>query len=249
MIRRAFAWGGFLLVALAAALYVLPARWLAVAVPKSWPLSLVNAQGSFWRGSAGVALGPDHQQRLLPAPLHWRWSFQHGPRVHLEHPWLNGPLVLALSHTGITVSSQTLKLPATALATLDARLAAIGPQGVLNVHWPTIHGNWSTPEKGTRLIEAEWQDAASALTPVRPLGHYALSVTAAEPGVLDLQLKSLEGPLLLQGKGMLAGAEGLRFDGSAQADSQADASVQAAMQDLLTALGPRRNNVTLLRYR
>lgn len=247
MRHRLFALIGLIFVAGAAALAVLPARWLMAALPAHWPMAIVDASGTIWSGTATLAVGPAHHRHRLAPPLRWHWSFGNGPRMQLSHPWLNGPLTLALSPTGISVSSQTLTLPAQALATLDARIAAIGPEGRLSVRWPATDFGRGAPE-GTGLLEAEWRDAASTLTPIRPLGHYKLTITHVE-GSANLGLATLHGPLLLEGAGSLDGRQGLQFKGSARADPAADSMVHAALQDVLGALGPRQNNVTLLHYR
>src|SRR5690606_36773431 len=118
---------------------------------------------------------PAHR-RIVPEPLRWHWSFSHGPRMELEHPWLCGPLTVAFSPSGVGISAQTLRLPAQALATLDARIAAIGPTGDLSVAWPTLHIGHQPGPHGMSLLNSEWRDAGSALTPVHPLGHYTLSL-------------------------------------------------------------------------
>jgi len=249
MRRRLFALLGLLLVAGIAALAVLPARWLMAALPGHGPLAIVDASGTIWSGTATLAVGPPHQRRRLAAPLRWRWSFSPGPRVQLAHPWLDGPLMLAFSPAGMAISSQTLTLPAQALATLDARIAAIGPEGRLLLRWPATRIGRSAPNGEAGLLEAEWRDAASALTPLRPLGHYRLTVSQDEGGSAKLALTTLQGPLLLEGNGSLNRRQSLQFSGSARADPTADAMVHAALQDVLGALGPRQNNVTLLQYR
>lgn len=237
------------MIAMAAALAVLPARWLMAALPPHLPLAIVDASGTIWNGTAALALGPAHNRRRLPDPIRWQWSFTHGPKVALAHPWLNGPLTLALSPTGLVVSSQTLALPAQALATLDARLAAIGPGGRLSVHWPATRVGMTRPADGTRILQAEWRDAASALTPVRPLGHYTLAMTHATDGGAVMALATQHGPLLMEGAGSLAFGRGLEFKGTARADPATDATTRAALQDVLNALGPRQNDLTLLHYR
>ncbi|MGB6105798.1 MAG: type II secretion system protein N, partial [Pusillimonas sp.] len=142
-----------------------------------------------------------------------------------------------------------LQLPAAALATLDARLAAIGPAGTLSLKWPaSVIGRAGRPV-GSTLLEAQWLDAASSLTPIRPLGNYALALNQVDQGRVAITLDTGQGPLMLDGKGMLGGENGFQFDGTAQVDPAADAHVHAALRDVLAALGPQRNNQTQLRFR
>lgn len=237
-----------LMLVAAGAIAVLPARWLIMMIPAHWPLAIVDASGTVWSGSAAVAVGPPHSRRRLPDPLRWHWSFGHGPRMTLSHPWLSGPLLIAFSPHGVTLSAQALTLPAQALATLDARIAAVGPEGHLILKWPATRVMPPPARNGVTLLQAEWQEAAAALAPVRPLGNYTLQLTQATHGT-DLALATLDGPLLLEGTGSLSPRTGLQFKGTAQADPAANAATHSALQDILNALGPRKNHVTLLHYR
>ena len=237
-----------LMLVTASAIAVLPARWLIRAIPAHWPLAIVDASGTVWSGSAAMAVGPSHSRRRLPDPLRWHWSFDHGPRMTLSHPWLSGPLLIAFSPNGVTLSAQAMTLPAQALATLDARIAAVGPEGLLTVKWPATRIVPPPARDGATLLQAEWREAASALAPVRPLGTYTLQLTQASQGT-ELALATLGGPLLLEGAGSLSPRTGLEFKGTAQADPAANAATHRALQDILNALGPRKNHVTLLHYR
>lgn len=237
------------LIAVAAAVSVWPARWLMRAVPAHAPLAVVAAEGTLWSGNATLALGRGELQRTLPDPLRWRWSFSRGPQMIVEHPWLAGPLIIAPSLTGIGISAQTLQLPAQALATLDARIAAVDPDGRLIVSWPaSFVGNHARPA-GAQLLKAEWRDAGSALTPVRPLGHYTLDIRQSQGDALAITLATQKGPLLMNGNGVLDPGGRFSFDGIARADPTAGASVHAALADVLGALGPRHNDQTQLQFR
>ncbi|MCC2595590.1 type II secretion system protein N [Pusillimonas sp. MFBS29] len=235
--------------ACAAALLVLPARWLMAVVPGHWPLTVVDASGTIWSGSATVALGTKEHQRTVSAPLRWETSWSRGPKLTVHHPWLGGPLALTPAWLGLGVSGQTLQLPAAALATLDARIAAVDPGGTLSIKWPaSVIGRAHRPD-GTTLLEAHWRDAASALTPISPLGDYALVLKQKGPDNVNVTLSTREGVLRLDGHGVLNRKQGFQFDGTAQADPSASANDQVALRDVLAALGPQRNNQTLLRFR
>lgn len=246
---RLFMTVALMLLACCAALLVLPARWVMTVLPGNWPLTVVNANGTIWSGSANFALGAREHQRTVTAPLHWKASWSQGPKLTLTHPWLLGPVVLRPAWLGLAISGQTMQLPAAALATLDARIAAIGPAGALSVKWPASIIGGATQPPGATLLEAQWLDAASTLTPIRPLGSYALALNQAASGLVDITLSTRQGPLILKGKGVLDGNKRLHFDGTAQADPAASSDVHASLRDVLAALGPQRNNQTLLRIR
>jgi len=250
MIRsRLFLFVGLLIVAISAALAVLPARWLMRVVPAHGPLTIVDASGTVWSGSATLAVGTGPNRRTLPDPVRWGLSVGTTLQMTITHPWLSGPLVLVPSFRGLGVSAQTLSLPAQALAALDARIAAIDPEGRLSLTWPPTYLGGADRPPGAPVLNAEWHDAASALTPIRPIGHYALALKQGSDDTFDINLRSQRGPLLISGSGVLTSRGALRFDGVAQADPTAGPAVQAALFDVLSALGPRQNNQTLLRHR
>jgi len=246
--RLALFLAGLALLACSAAALVLPARWLMAALPADWPLAIVDARGTIWSGSAALAVGTPARRRTLPEPVRWRLSFSPGPRLLVSHPWLGGPVSVTPGWTGIGISAQTLQLPAAVLGTLDARIAAIGPGGELSVKWPATAIALTGRPVGARLLDVEWRNAASSLTPVRPLGDYVLALRQGSQGRADLVLGTRQGSLLLDGAGTLD-RRGLRFEGTAQAAPTADAGIHAGLHDLLAALGPRKNNRTLLSFR
>ncbi len=239
---------GLILLACCAALVVLPARWVIKALPDTWPLAVVDASGTVWSGTATMALGTPERRRSVPEPIRWQLSLSGGPKVVVNHPWLGGPLTLAPAWLGLGVSGQTLQLPASALSALDARIAAVGPGGELTLKWPPIVIG-RTPPTGTTLLDAQWRNAVSSLTPIRPLGDYALALKQGEQGRVNLDLSTRQGPLMLSGAGALDRSKGFQFDGTAHVDPAAGDGVHAALSDLLAVLGPRRDNQTILRFR
>ncbi len=239
---------GLILLSFCAALAVLPARWALAVLPGSWPVAVVDAAGTLWSGSATVAIGKAAHRRTVAEPLRWRLSVTRGFQLLVSHPWLGGELILTPGWRGVGVSAQTLQLPAAVLSTLDARIAAIGPGGEITLTWPaTFVGSDSRPT-GATLLDMRWRNAVSDLTPIQPLGDYALALKQAAPGKAELILSTRQGPLMLNGSGLLDRNGGFRFDGAAQADPDASAYVQTTLRDLLVVLGPQRNNQTLLRF-
>lgn len=239
---------GLMLLSACTALLVLPASWMSTLVPQAWPLSLVDANGTIWSGSARIALGTPLRRRTIPAPIHWHWTFFPSPRVLLTHPWLGGPLTLSAGWRGISLSAQTLQLPAAALGTLDARIAAVSPSGEMTVTWPATFWGGPARQAGVGLLDVEWRNAVSALAPIHPLGDYMLSLKQGAGDQATLILSTKKGPLMLEGVGIL-NKQHLQFDGTAQADPAAGAAVHAGLRDLLASLGPEQNQRTVLRIR
>jgi general secretion pathway protein N len=244
-----FSLAGLILLAWCAALAVLPASWIMAALPAAWPLAVVDAGGTIWSGNATIAVGPPGRRRTVAQPVRWRWSFADGPELQVSHPWLGGPVTLTPAWLGFRVSAQKLQLPAAVLATLDARIAAIGPGGELSLEWPATFIGRAGRRPGASLLDIQWRNAASALTPIRPMGDYVLALKQGAQGGTELVLSTRKGPLMLNGTGVRDSQNRFHFDGTAQADPAANADIHAALRDLLATLGPRERDQTLLRFR
>lgn len=242
--------------ALLAAAGVLPARWAMAWVPDGAPVTLVDAQGSLWSAQATLAVGAGPLRRSLPEPLHWRFAFAGGPRVSVSHAWLGGPLEIRPAWGGVRISGQTLRVPAALLTALHAVFNTLEPGGDLLLQWPDLVVGRGGPEAapGGELLRIRWRQAGSALSRVRPLGDYRLSVAAAaagpEPG-FALRLSTEDGPLRLDGAGTWSPSGRLVFDGRAWADASASPDTRVALRRLLDTLGPRTgpDGATLLRIR
>ena len=90
-------------------------------------------------------------------------------------------------------------------------------------------------------------DMASALSPVKPLGSYLMTFVWHEQSAA-IELKTLQGPMLLAGTGSLVQGN-LQFSGTATAqDGQED-----RLANLLNLLGQRKpgavNNVIALEFK
>ena len=234
-----------LVVALLAALLVLPARWLIAVLPDSWPLEVVDASGSIWRGNALVAIGPAGARATLPQPVAWQTTWQNGPRLMLQHPWLDCRLALSPGFGSAGVSPCGLQLPAHALAALGAPLNTLKPGGQLSLRWPNLrlpyHGLPATGE----LLQLDWTQASSSLSGVRPLGHYR-TVLRSTGQLIELRLSTVSGPLVLQGEGSFSPRSGLSFRGEGRPAPDASETTIAGLQTLLSGIGRRSGEATLL---
>ena len=108
----------------------------------------------------------------------------------------------------------------------DLRVSTPG----LTLEW--VQGRWIVAGR----VEIELLDVSSRLSTIEPLGSYRLTIAGdpANPGTSTLTLATLNGALLLSGRGSL-GSAGLRFRGEASA-APAD---EAALNNLLNIIGRR----------
>lgn len=251
----------WLLAALAgAALTVLlcfPAGWLGAIVDSrsGGRLTLGDAQGTLWRGSAfigGAASGRDAVTPLLPGRFSWRLS----PLVlfgvlelRLDNPAaLSQPVTLSGSWSHWQLSPAALLLPAEGLAGLGAPLNTLAPSGTLRLSWSGLQAglaNGGLDLEGRTTLELT--DMASRLSAIRPLGSYAVTLDW-QGRQAQMQLRSLKGPLLLEGGGAIEHGR-LRFSGQARAAT----GYEENLANLLNLLGQRRTdsdkNIIALEFR
>jgi len=247
-----------LLGVLVTVLLFFPASWMSGLVEKQTAgrLTLGDAQGTLWRGSAfigGAASSNGAVTPLLPGRFAWKLSpLVLFGRVDLE---LANPEALAQpvnfrgSWRQWQLSPSALLLPADGLAGLGAPLNTLAPSGAMKLSWSALElqaqGNTVAINGRTTL---EMADMSSKLSPIKPLGSYQLALDwRGQQAQLDLQ--SLKGPLLLSGKGSLDNGR-LQFSGQAQA---ADGYEQS-LGNLLNLLGQRRptndgKNIIALEFR
>ncbi|OZI33829.1 hypothetical protein CAL29_09595 [Bordetella genomosp. 10] len=239
------------LVALASALAVMPARWLPRLLDERGMVAIVDASGTIWDGAALLALGPPGARRTLPQPVRWRWTWQ---GIVVRHPWLGGDVRLSLAWRGLGVpafslSAQTLRLPADVLPALGAPLNTLAPGGNLVLSWPDYEAGAT---RAPILWQIEWRDASSALSTVHPLGSYRLRATAmsgganadanangkGKAGAANLALTTLSGPLQVQATGKWDGRK-FELNGAAEPAAGSPDAVRAGLDALLSALGRR----------
>jgi general secretion pathway protein N len=219
-------------------------------------LTLGDAQGTLWRGSAfvgGAASSSGAVTPLLPGRFTWKLSpLVLFGMVDLE---LGNPEALAQpvnfrgSWRQWQLSPSALLLPADGLAGLGAPLNTLAPSGVMRLSWSALElvaqDNMVAINGRTTL---EMTDMSSRLSPIKPLGSYQLALDwRGQQAQLDL--RSMKGPLLLSGKGSLNNGR-LQFSGQAQA---ADGYEQS-LGNLLNLLGQRRptndgKNIIALEFR
>jgi len=87
--------------------------------------------------------------------------------------------------------------------------------------------------------ELVWTNVGSALTPVNPLGDYRFQITGDKPRVL-IRAETLRGALHFAGNGEWSMKEGLRFTGSANAET----SRRTELEPVLNLFGAEGRNGT-----
>jgi general secretion pathway protein N len=243
--RRGLGW--LVVVALAIALTVLaflPASWLGTMVERQTGgrLTLGDAQGTLWNGSAFVGGAPGEGGAvtpLLPGRFGWRLS----PLVlvgrvdmQLDNPQaLAEPVEVSGNWSEWQVSKGQLLLPAEGLAGLGAPLNTLVPSGVIRLAWNRLDlVRQPTNVAVTGRTTLSMSDMGSRMAPIKPLGSYEM-VMDWRGQQADLVLRTVRGALLLSGNGTLQNGR-LRFSGQASA---AD-GYEETLGNMLNLLGQRR---------
>ena len=205
-------------------------------------LTLGDAHGTLWRGSAfigGAPSGRDPVTPLLPGRFSWRLS----PMVllgsvdaELENAAaLSQPISVTGSWHQWQVSPGAVSLPAERLAALGAPLNTVQPSGQMRLSWEPLQLTQQNGKIGiVGAMYLEMNDLASRLSPIKPLGSYDLALDWHGTQA-SVTLKTVKGPMLLSGSGMFTNGR-LQFSGTAQAE----AGQEQRLANFLNLLGQRR---------
>jgi len=256
--RRAVLWIGLIAVAVAVTILVfLPAAWLGPMVERQTGgrLTLGDAQGTLWRGSAFVGGAPGQGGAvtpLLPGRFSWRLSplvlFGQLDMDLANERALAQPVHVTGSWSQWQVSAGELLLPADGLAGLGAPLNTLAPSGTIKLSWNLLdiarQGNTVVVSGHTVL---SLTDMGSRMSPVQPLGSYEVAMDWRGQQA-DLVLRTVRGALLLSGSGKLENGR-LRFSGQAAAGQ----GYEETLGNMLNLLGQRHmvngKNIIALEFR
>lgn len=226
------------------ALAFFPVTWMApiVETHTAGRLTIGDAQGTLWRGSAfvgGAPGGSDPVTPLLPGRFSWRLSpmlLLGQVDAELENTAaLSQPVSVTGNWHQWQISPAAVLLPAERLAALGAPLNSIQPSGQMRLSWDLlqlVRQDGKIEVNGTMNLELN--DIASRLSPVKPLGGYNLTF-GWRGQQASVTLKTVKGPMLLSGSGVFADGH-LQFSGKAEAE----AGQEERLANLLNLLGQRR---------
>jgi general secretion pathway protein N len=228
----AAAYGAFLLATLPAAV-VAP----RVAAATSGRVTLEQAAGTVWSGSARVAISGRGFAAVLDEV---RWRFQPARllsgrlayAVEARMGGLRGEAEVSRTPLAWRADGLRAKGDATAIAALVPLAAVWSPAGEIALEAPQLA--WQG-ERITGAATLDWRDAASSLSTVRPLGSWRAQATAEGTSV-KLSLATVKGPLRLAGNGSLDLPGRFAFSGEARAEPGRERDLES----ILAHLGPRR---------
>lgn len=228
----------------ATVLAFLPATWMSAILERQTlgRVTLGDAQGSLWNGSAflgGAPSGSDPVTPLLPGRFAWKLS----PAVLIgqvdmdveNSSALSQPFRITGSWSQWQVSPSEIILPAERLSGLGAPLNTIQLSGRMRLSWGVLQ----IARQGNKIdltgsMNLQMDDMASRLSPIKPLGAYQMVMDWRGQEATAV-LKTTKGPMLLNGTGKLSNGR-MQFSGTASAES----GQEERLANLLNLLGQRR---------
>lgn len=221
-----------------------PAAWVNnyLQTATNGRFALIDPEGDVWNGSARIGVAVDENSELTPV-IPGRFDWHLSPiillgQIELEldnAKSMQAPLYITGNSQHIQISPNSVILPAERLAALGAPLNTIKPSGQMALSWDALG---VTLDDGAvdihGAIKLSMQDIGSALSTVKPLGSYQLGMNW-QGRKADIELKTMQGPLLLNGTGKLINGH-LRFSGTARASDEQEEN----LANLLNLLGQRQ---------
>jgi general secretion pathway protein N len=179
-------------------------------------LRLAEAHGTLWSGSGQIEVRDSAGRIGVAKDLAWRFlpeSLLRGRlvcEVGLDQSAKRFPVTISLSR--IKVANADVSLPATVLGLGLPKLAPLGLTGDVLLHVASLTIERKEMQGNATLL---WRDAGSVLTPISPLGDYELRLDG-EGATVHAYLRTIQGPLRLEGKGSWANGNNPVFLATAQ---------------------------------
>lgn len=162
---------------------------------------LAEARGSVWSGSGQIEIRDADGRTGVARFLSWRFvpiSLLRGHlvcEVALDRADRTFPVTLSL--TRVEIADAEISVPATVLGLAVPKLKPLGLTGDVMINVARL----SIERDGVRgNATVNWRTAGSKLSPVSPLGDYEVRLDA-EGKVVHVYLRTIEGPMRLDGKG------------------------------------------------
>ena len=218
---------------------------------------LADASGTIWKGRGRVVLAdvadPGAAREpgrtatvpgvVIPGAFAWTlspWPLMVGVLdARIEHDSMKQAVLLTGRAGELRATPGSLSLPPVGLDRLGSPWNTIRPTGSLRVSWESVTLR-SGRFDGRASIELT--QAASALTPVRPLGAYRIEIVGSGAQA-QVTMNTLSGPLRLDGSGTWDARSGLRFS----AEARVDEAERARLLPLLGLLGRREGDRTIIK--
>ena len=183
-------------------------------------LRLAEAGGTLWSGTGYLELRDANRRAGIAMSIAWRVRPAYLLRgelryeVALDHAVQRFPVTISVSR--IEVTDADINLPAAALGLGVPKLAALGLTGDMLLHIARLALGRGAVQGNATL---QWRGAGSAYTRVSPLGDYEVRLED-DGAAVQASLRTLQGPLQLEGQGSWASGRNPVFQGNARVPPQ-----------------------------
>ncbi len=179
-------------------------------------LHLTDTRGKLWSGTGQIEMRDRMQKTAVVKNVAWRvlplYFLRGQMRVEFTLDQMVKPFPLTLSVSQIEISDADINLPAAALGLVEPKLAPLGLTGDLLLHVTSLAVSRNAMQ-GKAVLQ--WRGAGSAYTRISPLGDYELRLDG-EASAVRAALRTLQGPLQLDGQGAWTSGTRPTFLGSAR---------------------------------
>ncbi len=179
-------------------------------------LHLNDSRGKLWSGTGQLEMRDRMQKPAIVRNIAWRvrplYLLRGQLRIEFTLDQAAKPFPLTLSLSQAEVAEADISLPAAALGLVESKLAPLGLTGDVLLHVNRLVVKRAAME-GSALLQ--WRGAGSAYTRISPLGDYELRLEG-EGSSVRATLRTLQGPLQLDGKGAWTSGARPTFLGNAR---------------------------------
>lgn len=179
-------------------------------------LRLAETKGTLWSGTGQIEMLDRMRRSGVAKNITWQVRPAYLLRgqlrceVGLDLAAKHFPVTFSLA--GIEVADAAIDLPAAALGLAIPKLAPLGLTGEVLLHVARLSFVRNTVRGNATL---QWRGAGSAFTRVSPLGDYELRFDG-DGAAVRASLRTLQGPLQLDGQGSWASGGNPAFLGTAR---------------------------------
>ncbi|MCX7142768.1 MAG: type II secretion system protein N [Proteobacteria bacterium] len=179
-------------------------------------LRLSDSRGTLWSGNGQLEMRDRFQRTAVARSVAWRvlpLYFLRGQlRCEVALDQAIKPFPVTVSPMQIEVADADINLPASTLGVGEPKLAPLGLTGDVLLHVTRLAIGRASIDGDAVL---QWRGAGSSFTRVSPLGDYELRFDGAGTTV-RATLRTLQGPLQLDGQGSWTSGSRPAFLGSAR---------------------------------
>jgi general secretion pathway protein N len=205
-------------------------------VSSNGQITLANTSGTVWQGSATPAIRQRTGNYLVLERLNWDVSLLplFTGKIMTRFRWDNWeqapPMLAIFSLNSIELKNVLLPLHVGILSEFLPLLQPVQLSGQLQIKSDNLV---VTKQGVSGNAVADWINAGSVLSAVRPLGHYKMTLSSVGEKI-NISLETMSGILQLNGSGVYARNSGATF----QVTARSAAANSGGIDELLSNFGP-----------